>query len=365
MQPVSLRDIKFTDEEKRKLFIMGGVILVIFALSILIMGYIFGAGPPAATAYYPGNCGIYTTGQQIDNCLVSYANATSNTSVCSYIGDGTQGTCYFDLALKTQNANTCGLISEQSVLYTDCILRLNQKYESMGLCNNLSLLSAESCIYNVSLFTNFSSVNSCNQLSNLTYRAGCENLYYYNHAQSTKNPNMCNNLKTSINSTILYFISSNHTNSTSNLLDVFYSSSLNMTPSQYCYYTVAVSSHNSSICADLSRPFSTGCGYAIMQYNESLIKPLLNATNVTAACDAYAGNSKSLSTCRLKYLSYRAITSKSVAPCSILNTSTESDECIFDYSIGTANTSNCHLIVNSTLKSACNFIGNVTKNSTS
>ncbi len=360
IQPVSLRDVKFTDAEKRKLFIMGGVVLAVFAASILIVEYIFGAIPLSSTAYYPGNCGTYVTGQQIDNCLVNYATSTSNVSVCSYINDGTQESCYLDLALKTQNASTCALIPGQSALYTDCILRINQKDESMGLCNNLSMFPAESCMYNVSVSANFSGVGSCNQLSNLAYRTECENLYYYSQAQSTKNPGACRNLESSINSTVLYFISSNHTNSSQNLLDIFYSSSLNITPSQYCYYETAISSHNSSICKDLGTPFSTSCSYAIMQYNESLIKPLFNATNATAACGSYAGNSNSLGVCDFKYLSHQAITSKSVAPCGLLNTSIKSDECILYYSINTTNTSNCHTIVNSSLRSICDFIGNVT-----
>ncbi len=341
---------------------MGAVILVIFAISVLLSEDITGIAPTSASSQYPGNCGTQAGQQNTDTCLINYANSTRNASVCTYIQDENQRLCYLDVALKMQSINTCSLINKGDSFYTQCILMLNQKYESMAECNDLQLFAAQACIYNVSIADNFTNPSACGQLSNLTYQTECKNLNYYKRALGTKNYLLCANLQNTLNATTLYFISSNHTNSTARLINLFYSSSLNMSPQQYCYLNSAVSAHNESICRYLTGPFAGSCTLAIQQYNESLVSVNYTANNMSAACGSYTGYS--MSVCDFKYLSQQALVKKNVTYCSLINSSAQQNNCILAFAINSSDSSYCSEITNASIAAVCNFISNYTKNKT-
>ncbi|MFI5412387.1 MAG: hypothetical protein ACHQX1_00665 [Candidatus Micrarchaeales archaeon] len=352
----SMRDVKLSEEDKRKLFIMGTGILVALALSIVIFNSLF---VHSSTAYYPGNCGNQTSYQQTTSCIDALANTTLNSTVCYYIQGEQQSNCIFNIAQKTQNVSICGQISPSDKYYSKCILDLNKKYQSTSLCEYLPRSTALPCIYNVSAHYNFSSASICSQLNNKSYSSECTYLYYYKNAISTQNKALCAYLPNKNNATDLYFINYNASRNSTFAIENYISLSyLNISVQNYCYYSLAVNENNAAICNSISGSFAAECSYYVQEINASKISFNLNTTNITASCGSYSGYTRNL--CNYDYSVKQALANKNTTACSMINISSEKDECILQVAINTTKNSYCAQISNSTIKYVCGFATNST-----
>jgi hypothetical protein len=330
-----------------------------FALAIVIYNAI--APHNSITYDYPGGCGNSTIAPQgIDPCLTSLANRTQNVTDCLYIRDSNEPKCVLNVAYKTQNVSYCGAIPSSSPYFSQCILTLNKKYNSIALCDYLSGTIALQCIYNISSQSNFANPNLCSQLANASYNSECNNLYYYKSALSTKNPSYCSNLQSVRNTTTLYFINSNSTqNAGFALQKLFLYSTVNITPQQECYYNLAVEANNQSLCSKVTGQYAGQCGYAVARFNETTVHVNYNATNLTDACGSYQPGGYSSNICTLEYLTRQALLKKNITFCQEINGSLYSDGCILELALNTSNRSYCAHINNSSIKNACKIAENV------
>jgi hypothetical protein len=356
----SMREVKLNEEEKKRLLIMGAGILLALALAIAIVE---GLTQQSSVLLYPNHCGNSTSQQGIDTCLSSYANKTSNSTVCLYMQQGVQqSNCILGVAEATQNASVCGVLGQTSGYYPNCILTINKKLKSLALCGYLSIAYALPCMYNISLETNFSNPNACAAIPNKTYSSECASIYYYHDALGTRNQAYCGYLQNRVNATTIYYITYNASqNFTASSQNLFFAGTLNVTPQSYCYFKLALSEMNTSICNSISGPFSTECSYYVEESSAAQKKFNLNATNVTSACGAYSGYAWGL--CDYDYLVKKALETKSAAPCALINASVEGDECILQLALNTSNFGYCSQISSNIIKSACRLIANSTKRS--
>jgi hypothetical protein len=360
LDQIELRDIKLSESDRKKLLGLAAGCLVVFALAIVVYNAI---APHTIIMYdYPGGCGNSTIAPEgVDPCLTALANRTQNVTYCLYIKDSAEPQCVLNVAFVTQNVSYCGAIASSSPYFSQCIMTLNQKYNSIALCNYLSASTALQCIYNISSQSNFTNPNLCSQLTNASYDSECNNLYYYKNALSTKNSLYCGKLQTTRNTTTLYFINSNSSQSqdfTIQRLLLF--STVNVTPQQECYYNLAVVSNNESMCNNIGGGVASQCSYAVAQYNASKVYVDYNATNVTSSCGSYIAGGYSSNVCILEYLTRQAITKDNITFCKDINSSSYSDSCILGLALNTSNISYCSQIINSTTRNECNFVENST-----
>ncbi len=363
-QITSMRDVRLSEGEKRNLYIIGAVILIAFAVSIVIADSIIGQS--SAIAYYPGGCGKQNSYSAIYSCVGNLANTTLNTSVCGYLPNAEQSSCAYSIALKSQNASKCFTINPYDPYYTQCILSINQKLKNLGLCGYLQQQSALPCIYNISAGFNFSNPSLCSELSNVTYRSACTNLYYYKEALGTSDERLCAYVQDQVNYTTYQFLSYNasgqfNANVSSTLNSYFALSAYNLTPQNYCYYQLAIKENNATVCGSIGGALSAECGAFIAGLNASRITFDLNATNYTAACGAYVGYKANL--CTSEYALSDALRTKTAAPCFLLNTTNGTlnrDRCILSVAINASNATMCLQISNASLQGLCKYVQNAT-----
>ena len=359
-QITSMRDVKFSREEKHKLMIMGVVILVVLAIAIYITTAFVSLS--SNLAYLPNNCGNQSTQAGLNSCITNYANITTNATVCFYLQGSQRSSCVAGVAEKSQNVSMCGILGSSNQYYPQCILVLNTKLKSMTLCGYLPSEYALPCIYNISAAYNFSNQNLCASLSNRSYSNECIDLLYYRNAVGSHNLGYCSYLQNKQNATTLFFMNYNNSqNYVSAVTNSILFSTLNITPKGYCQLRLAVLEKNQSICSEVGGSFANECSSYVEAAVESSLYVDLNATNVTDACGAYSGSNASV--CRFNYLLANAIAGNSIAPCHMLNGSSTQDLCVYQFAVSERNLSYCPSITNYTVQSLCSVVINGLKKS--
>ncbi len=352
---ISLRDIKLSDEEKKKLAILGVGVLVIFALAIYIFNALFNPG-----ISYPGNCGSQQSYYQVSNCITQLAASSGNVFVCSYLYGGPQSYCVYAVAAKEQNATVCAYINKADPEYSSCVLSLNKKQNNIALCNALPAQYATQCIYNVSAHFNFST-QLCSGLSNGSYRSECLNLNYYRTALNTGAKLYCGYVQSGQSPSALALLNYNPStmNQTFLVENLFTLATYNITPQAYCYYRLAIKEDNSTICSSISGPVSTQCSDYVLSLDLSKVNPNFSASNMTAACSSYSGPEAAV--CMYDYALKSAIKARSAAPCMQLFNYSR-DECTLYVALNTSNYTYCQNIANSSLQTFCLYVKNLTAN---
>lgn len=354
----TMRDAKFSVEDKKKLLIVGGAIFFALAAAVLLYDSIFAS---SQLLYYPGNCGKNQSSYSgIYSCVSSFANKTQNSTVCLYLPSSIQPGCFYRVALSSQNVSKCGYISSSNPYFSQCIINLNKKYNSMKLCGYLQQSLALQCIYNISAKFNFTGLTLCSQL-NGSYSSACSALYYYKNAQQSQNRLLCAYLQNKANATILSFINYNASevqNYTGSLESMFFYTELNLTPQSYCYYKLALEEDNTSLCNYIIGSFANDCPYDVEETSAASTHFNLNATNVTAACSQYNNYTKAY--CYYKYSTYKALEIRNATPCFAINQSAAQGECILALAINTTNFTYCSQISNASIRGVCDLSSNAT-----
>ena len=352
----ALRSIELTPEQKRVALLAAVGAMVIIALAFMVANYIF---PPKAvqSGNYLAQCNGYTGAQVLlYDCLQNLAVAQENASICDEIGQpSAQYGCIVGVAQKYHQISACSYLTPGSTYFSECVSALLNSQSNMSSCNNLVQPYQLSCIFNVSMSQNFGNLLQCNLLANgSSGAAACRDLYYFKQAASRMNQSYCAPLPQTKNGTLLGFVAQNSTTNIQSALYVsLYYSRLNTTLKNYCYYTVAVASFNSTICRQITDNSKPLCTAAVVTANISRTTFNLTAPNMSAACNTYI-NASFRSACSDAYALHQAEVRKNTALCGYFANSTLAyDYCKLTLAINTTNSSICPLISNGTFRSVC------------
>ncbi|MCL5430036.1 MAG: hypothetical protein M1504_00995 [Candidatus Marsarchaeota archaeon] len=343
--------IVLNESQKRALLVFVVGIFVAFAIALSIYNYMFPYKPPD----YPGGCGNYT--YELSSCLTKYAQESGNVSACGYLQGSYRDICIYSVAQSSNNASICTAMNKSSYLYPQCVLGLNVGGKNIQLCNTLTGKDELNCIYNYSVETNFSNPYSCSDINNNSYSNECKSIYYYHSALSARNASACSTLQALPNETSLYYLTkSTGYNSSMQIANLYYFATLNVSPQNYCYYTIAQLTNSISTCGLIKGIANASCESQIIERNVTSTNYDLNASTAIAACGSYSSYSKEY--CYYEYYLKKAEQENNVTQCMQLNISYEQDGCILHLAINQSSIADCNYLTNSTYAGACTTVVN-------
>ena len=246
--------VEISEHGKIKLLVLiAGALVIISLMAYVADGFAEanqGQLSLSTCAHYLNPLGRY-------QCVVTLANTTDNISVCSALQTGQADECYYSVALGRHNISACNLIVGNGIAvassYDQCVLSLATSPSDIGYCGALPVSEGLQCLYNLSAMTGFN-MNECSQISNSFFSNECSYLNFYHQAQQMKDTGYCGYLQSSDNYTTLALLLMNgtHSFSTINLTQSVLSSyyfEVNISPRDYCYFNLAKSEDNRSICS--------------------------------------------------------------------------------------------------------------------
>jgi hypothetical protein len=295
-------------------------------------------------------CEGVIVGQQKATCLNALAGMTKNASICGQIAYAQlHDSCITGIAESVSNVMLCG--QDSSAGYrTACILSISNSTHDAEDCALVGAPYNSTCVYDVESSLGFPSAQGCTPIENATLRHECTYLYDYGYAAASGNAGYCAALPYARNMTLLSAMLTGTNTSSSQLMEL---SVINATPQNYCYYRLAVQTHNSNLCNDTSGFINQLCEKAL----SGVVAPpnaTANMTNVTACLKV---PSDLRVACEYGMLSAEATSSKNISKCMQIANITGSPlyqySCITTFATHYDEQSYCSYISNSMVEQEC------------
>ena len=336
--------VMLTESDKKRLFLVAALILVLLAGVSIALGSIHKA-PLAA-------CEGIVLLQNRYTCLNNLAISTSNASVCSKLPYPYNDSCVVNVASNTRSIDTCNA-TRGSAFYSSCVSNISASTSDASYCGLITNSSSSSyCAYRVAQESSFDNVSYCRLMNDAYYASQCYALYYYNRATSSSNATYCTYIQNTTNATVLYALSSNgraFNYSSFNISESLYLGIINATPRSYCYYKVAVLSKNPALCSLAGGTIGELCTYSLYTHQNTTT----NYTNLNASylCANVPASFKDY--CILGVQTAKAANTNNVSVCLAIGVAQEEYSCISTLASRYNESSYCSYISNSTARSAC------------
>ncbi len=334
---------QMSHEERRIILIGVTVLLLVVAIVTLLTRTAIGSSGIQA-------CRSIIFAQQRYNCIGNLANTTGNYLVCSYLPiQSSSYQCIRTVAEKRQNASICSSINSSDPMYDSCVENVSYEKNDLSLCLGLRGANESACAYAIARQNLFSSLSYCNAIGNESQRATCGYIFYYNVATSTNTPSNCGYLPNVTNGTLLSLIvSRGNTNQSGADFNYFSYTALNITPKEYCYYNVAKSTKDKSLCGYTSGTISQICNSSFSANSTAS----LNITSATALCAAAPSYEQAL--CTYGIFTEKALADQNVSSCFEITDMNYQNSCIVDLASRYNDSSYCNYIDNNnTAQQAC------------
>ncbi len=337
-----------TSSEER--MIVAGVITIILVIAAVLVLVTSGSGTPL------GRCTGIVFSQQRSSCLFGLANSTRNVSVCGYLPSGQSAQCVSNIAVAMKNESMCSIESRNASFYSACIIAVSKVNPNIAYCTSLAEPYRSECAYGVATQQNFMQSYSCSLIGNQTLSADCKYRNDYQSAIIYKNGSYCSPLPGIQNASLLVYmfdqtpIAIGMTNTTALLPFI------NVTPEQFCRYSVAVLTYNSSACSALNGTISLLCKQAFSSstYNASENITLQNISTVCGRLPSYVQQ-----VCSYGMLSYIAVKNRNVSICGQVSAMQYQNACYSALAAKYADDQYCTYISNSSVMASCESAASV------
>jgi len=291
---------------KRKLYIFATGVVVCIAVLLVVIG-------SATRGDALQRCERVIFSPQRDACLDTLASMENNATACRLVSDAQlRASCITGIAEGTVNASMCKQLA--SNYEASCISHISNATRNASYCGMIGAPYNSTCIYGVARLKGFTSGNDCLLIGNATLKSECTYLNDYRSAGSSNNASYCAKLPNMRNLTLLSAIfATNSPEAVPSQLMSF--SEMNATPQNYCYYNLALQTHNESLCNLTSITIGNMCRYTLLKPANSV-----NASNINITmCSKLPAGMQPM--CEYGMLSAQAVKSKNVSICLQLNSS--------------------------------------------
>ena len=332
-------------ERHRRLILFAiTMILIIIAAAVIIINTV------NPKKHNIGTCmGIFLP-QQKYNCMYALANSTNNYTICSYIQPSQSAyKCIGSIAERNNNATACSIINSSSYEYDNCIENVSLSTLDASYCGSLDNYNASVCAYDVAKAGSFSSIGYCSSIPANSQKMLCTYMYYYGMSLKSKDGSYCALLPNVTNDTLLYSIFTENYTGIKLLNSSYLSfSEFNITPRDYCFYSLALYSRNSSVCSLASSGVSGLCAdyFKVMNSSSAL------TGNVTTLCKNAPSYAQGL--CNYTIYTEEAVAQKNISSCNAISNASYRSECITELAYRYNDSSFCnYLSFNSTVEQLC------------
>lgn len=338
----------------RDRMLIGAVItvaLVIVAAFVLVTN---GSGTPLS------RCTSIVLQQQRSSCLLSLANSTTNASVCSYLPKGQETQCVSNVAIITRNTSACGSNNANESAYSQCAAAVGEAALDISYCAQAGEPFRSQCSYYIAAMQNFQQASYCSTIGNATLSTACMERSDYKSALKLGSLAYCTALPDTLNSSLLSYMLSQGTAETGISNITAYAAFINVTPRQFCSYSVAVLTRNSSVCPTLGGTPELLCNSAFYaeSYNSTNNITQQNISTICGKLPSYVQQ-----VCSFGLLSYIAVRDRNVTVCGQIGAGTYQNACYSSLAAKYHDNQYCSYINNYTIMAACES-GAATANST-
>ncbi len=297
-------------------------------------------------------CVSILLGQDRYTCLSELALSTNNASVCGYLNSSYRSSCYLNVAEKYANASVCAKLSSSDRV--SCVMNVSYANQNYHECSLINGLNESACMQRIAL--NTYNIDICDAISNKSAGTDCINSLNLVNALVKGKASYClslpENSNSSTTSTIFSALSSHNLSSGMSLYLNYLLSTENgtMTPKDFCYYYVGISSLNQSDCLHISnQSIQKSCASEVIPINNSTYSNMtaVNYTQLINSCIAAGLNS----TCDSIALAH-ALVDMNLTECSQLPSSI-SETCYMSIAERLGNVSDCGYIKNTSLNDLC------------
>lgn len=326
---------KTSEREDRLIIIAAAAILLVIGVASLVAS-------SAATSSRVQACKSIILSTQRYQCLSELATKTQNYSICSMlIPQSSSYQCMTSIAEAQRNVSGCERVNRNDASYDTCVENVSYERNNATMCSLLSGNNQSTCAYSVAKENGFSGIAYCNAIDNTSQKALCDSIYYYGAAQQSLSPTYCGYLPNEDNGTLLTtIVSKDYTNQQASNFSYLSLSQLNITPRDYCYYSIATESENQSVCNFASPSISQLCRESFSANSTAIT----NVTNATTICASAPSEVQGL--CLYGVYTDAAISSKNVSYCMQITNATYQNSCIVDLVSKYKESSYCNLIAN-------------------
>ena len=323
--------------ERMLLYIGATAALVLLALAFALL--------------YSPNTGcnnIIVAGQKA-SCLSSEALSTGNASYCSSIAQyGPRSSCVDAVAQKLSYVSDCKLLNGS--YYSGCVASVAVQSANATACTLVNSSSRSLCYYGVAKTQNYTSKSTCAAIDNATLGNECTYAYLYQRAIGTGNGSYCGMEPQTQNGTYLSELITLSGNTSIADSSIFYA--YNMTPEDFCYYSLAKSTLNESLCGVMPESQSGLCYAAFYKPSNTTN---VTAENLTEVCDSYPSDVRSLclSSSQIGEAVTSAIANKNATYCNQISELGYRYSCFIDVAEQLGQSSICGDITNASIRSYC------------
>ncbi len=290
--------------------------------------------------------GIILQPQRV-SCLDALAGTEMNASICNLIGYAqSRDSCVSGIAESTSSIALCSQLSDSGAR-ADCVLKISESERNISDCALVDAPYNSTCAYEIASEERFANVQDCASIQNETLRLTCTYLYDYGSALASDNASYCKPLTNVRNMSIMAEIFNMGGMNSSQLMSL---STINVTPQNYCYYSLAMRTHDRSLCSFMSGYMNAICSGALS--NTTIPN---NVTGKTM-CN-YASSSWLKFMCEYGVLTAQAVQERNASVCMQISGNTTVMQ--YQYACITAiaqkykDVSYCNYISNATVNNDC------------
>lgn len=303
-----------------------------------------------ALLYSPntGCSNIIIAGQKA-SCISAEALSTGNASYCSSIAQyGARSSCVDAVAQKLSYVSDCRVLNGS--YYSGCVASVAVKSANATACTLVNGSSRNLCYYGVAKAQNYTDESTCAGIDNATLGNECTYAYLYQNAIRTGNGSYCGMEPQAQNSTYLSELIALSGNASISDSSIFYS--YNMTPRDFCYYSLAKSTLNESLCGIMPESQSGLCYAAFYKPSNTTNTTIENLTQI---CDSYPSDVRSLclSSSQIGEAVTNAIANKNATYCDQISQLGYRYSCFTDVAEQLGQSSICGDIANASIRSYC------------
>ena len=303
-----------------------------------------------ALLYSPntGCSNIIVAGQKA-SCLSAEALSTGNASYCASIAQyGPRSSCVDAVAEKISYVGDCRILNGS--YYSGCVDSVAVQSANATACTLVNSSTKSLCYYGVAKTQNYTSESTCAGIANTTLGKECTYAYLYQNAIRTGSGSYCGMEPQGQNSTYLSELITLSGNASISDSSIFYA--YNMTPRDFCYYSLAKSTLNESLCGTMPESQAGLCYAAFYKPSNTTNTTIENLTQI---CDSYPSDVRSLclSSSQIGEAVTNAIANKNATYCDQISQLGYRYSCLTDVAEQLGQSSICSDIANASIRGYC------------
>jgi hypothetical protein len=332
----------FGENERKRIYVIATIVLLLLAVVDLAL---------TSGTKGQGSCGGIPLQNQRNTCFFVLAGNTGNVLVCNNIASSDmRSSCILGIAEARKDIGMCSLLGNATTAYSQCVMNLSSTMHDLNYCQMLDDAHQSACAFAYAELSMFSDMATCSIIKNSSMGMQCGYMYYYNSAIRLGSVQYCTLLPNSIDYTLMALMladgAGNYTTTESQ--QAMYAT-LNTSPQNYCYYSVAVTSGNKTACALTTGILNTVCNSTAVNINSTI--NVIDINNLTSVCSVAPSYMRDL--CEGSLLVSEAINTGNISRCMQITSKQYEYTCITAYSKKYANASYCSYIDNQVTRENC------------